>query len=111
MKYERCDVVYGADPFKGEHSSRPWLVISNDTHPFHGDQYIVLALTTKTWHQEFIPIAADDWVDGGTPKSSSVIPWSVETIEQADIDFWQGTLAESLVTEAVSTLASYVHTS
>lgn len=109
MKFERGDVVYGADPFKGEDYARPWLIISNQTHPFHGDQYIVLALTTKTWHDGLIAIDDDAWVEGSTPKPSSVIPWSVETIEQSDIEYWQGTLAEAVVNEATTILVAYVH--
>lgn len=27
--YEPGDVVYGADPYKGDEAARPWLVISN----------------------------------------------------------------------------------
>jgi len=39
--FERGDVVYGDDPFKGEEDARPWLILSNhEGHPFHGDQYI-----------------------------------------------------------------------
>lgn len=41
--FEREDVVYGDDPFKGEEAARPWLILSNhDGRPFHGDQYIAL---------------------------------------------------------------------
>jgi mRNA interferase MazF len=36
--FERGDVVYGADPFKGEEDARPWLILSNhEGHPFHGE--------------------------------------------------------------------------
>jgi mRNA-degrading endonuclease toxin of MazEF toxin-antitoxin module len=27
--FERGDVVYGDDPFKGEEDARPWLILSN----------------------------------------------------------------------------------
>jgi len=48
--FERGDVVYGDDPFKGEEDARPWLILSNhEGHPFHGDQYIALTLTSKSW--------------------------------------------------------------
>jgi mRNA interferase MazF len=108
MKFERGDVVYGDNPFKDESYSRPWLIISNDTQPFQGDQYIVLALTTKTWHDDRVPITDDDWLDGGTPDSSSILPWSVETLDQDDLDYWQGTLSNVVVTEAVDALVTFV---
>jgi mRNA-degrading endonuclease toxin of MazEF toxin-antitoxin module len=108
MSYRRGDVLYGADPFKGEDDSRPWVVISNDSHPFHGAQYIVLGLTTKTWHNGLRSIDDDDWLDGGTPEPSSIIPWSVETLEHADVDFWQGRLARPLIDDCVDILVDYL---
>lgn len=48
--YGPGDVVFGADPNKGDEAERPWIIISNhDGQPFHGDQYIALTLTTKSW--------------------------------------------------------------
>jgi len=35
--FERGDVVYGDDPFKGDKDARPWLVLSNhEGRPFYG---------------------------------------------------------------------------
>lgn len=34
----RCDVCYGADPFEGADYARPWVIISNESHPFQGEQ-------------------------------------------------------------------------
>lgn len=108
MTFERGNVVYGADPFKGSDYSRPWLVISNATHPFQGEQYVVLALTTKTWHSDLLPIAESQWTEGGTPEDSSIIPWSIETLEHADIDHWQGTIAAPVVSDAVDEFVMFV---
>ena len=72
--YEPGDVVYGDDPFKGAEAARPWLMISNhEGQPFHGDQYIGLTLTTKTWHEDFIEIPETTWVRGGTPADSRIV--------------------------------------
>jgi len=30
MIFERGDVVYGDDPFKGGENARPWLILSNN---------------------------------------------------------------------------------
>lgn len=108
MTFDRGDVVYGADPFKGSDYSRPWLVISNATHPFQGEQYVVLALTTKTWHDGLLSIAKTEWIEGGTPERSHIVPWSVETLERSDIDHWQGTIAEPVVDEAVDEFVTFV---
>jgi hypothetical protein len=48
--FERGDVVFGADPFKRAEAGRPWLVLSNhEGRAFHGEQYIAVTLTTKSW--------------------------------------------------------------
>lgn len=89
--FEPGDVVYGADPFNGEIASRPWLVISNhEGRPFHGDQYIVVTLTTKSWMDDLIPVEDESWVYGGTPEQSRIVPWGVQSISSDDIERWQG---------------------
>jgi len=84
VAFERGDVVWGVDPFKqdshgttespdGGVAPRPWLVISTEAVPFHPEQYLCLTLTTRTWHEDAIPLAADDWVAGGAPAESSIL--------------------------------------
>nr|WP_233752275.1 MULTISPECIES: type II toxin-antitoxin system PemK/MazF family toxin [Halostella] len=74
--FERGDVVYGDDPFKGDEDARPWLILSNhEGRPFHGEQYIALTLTSKSWMDGLIDIPEESWLRGGTPDESRVIPW------------------------------------
>lgn len=103
--YEPGDVVYGADPFKGDEASRPWLVVSNHRgRPFHGDQYVALTLTTRTWLDDLVEIPADAWLQGGTPDPSRVVPWGVQSLAATDIDRWQGTVRDDIVEDAVGVL-------
>jgi mRNA-degrading endonuclease toxin of MazEF toxin-antitoxin module len=103
--YERGDVVVGLDPFKGEDAARPWLVVTNhEGEPFHADQYIVLTLTTKSWHDGLVAVESEDWVRGGTPRESRIAPWSVQSIDHGDIDYWQGRLRPERVEAAVDAL-------
>lgn len=103
--FARGDVVYGDDPFKGEEDARPWLILSNhEDRPFHGEQYIALTLTTKSWVNGVIEIPETSWTHGGTPDESRIVPWGIQSISQEDIDFWQGRIAGSLVDEAVDAL-------
>jgi len=79
--FERGDVVYGDDPFKGEEDARPWLIISNhEGRPFYGEQYIAVTLTSKSWMDGLLAIPED-------------------------IDFWQGQVESELIDEAVAALA------
>ncbi|WP_440992082.1 type II toxin-antitoxin system PemK/MazF family toxin [Haloarchaeobius baliensis] len=101
--FERGDVIYGADPFKGDDDARPWLILSNhEGRPFHGEQYIALTLTSKSWIDGLIEIPEESWLRGGTPDESRIVPWGVQSIGHEDIDFWQGRLAEDLVAGATS---------
>jgi len=103
--FEPGDVVYGADPFKGDADARPWLVLSNhEGRPFCGEQYIVVTLTTRSWMDGLIAIPEESWLRGGTPDKSRIVPWGVQSIDHEDVDFWQGRLAEDLVDEAVGAL-------
>ena len=103
--FERGDVVYGNDPFKGEDDARPWLILSNhEGRPFHGKQYIALTLTTKSWMDGLIEIPDESWLRGGTPDESRIVPWGVQSIDIEDIDFWQGRVESDLVDEAVAAL-------
>jgi mRNA interferase MazF len=103
--FERGDVVYGDDPFNGEGDARPWLIISNhEGRPFHGDQYIAVTLTTKSWIDGLIEIPEANWVRGGTPAESRIVPWGVQSINHEDIDFWQGRLDSDLIDQAVAAL-------
>lgn len=107
--FEPGDVVYGADPFKGEAAARPWVVVSNhEDQPFHGEQYIALSLTTRSWLDRLIEIEADDWVEGGTPQESRIVPWAIQSIASDDIDIWQGRLTAAVVDRAIESIIQYL---
>lgn len=95
-RFERGDVVWGIDPFNRDFAGleeggategtdgvapRPWLVLSTEAVPFHPEQYLCVSLTSRTWHEETIPISASDWAVGGAPAATSDMPWSVAAIK------------------------------
>ena len=99
------NIVYGDDPFKGEEEARPWLILSNhEDRPFHGEQYMALTLTTKSWLDDLIEIPEESWIRGGMPDDSRIVPWGVQSVSRDDINFWQGRLDAELVDAAVTAL-------
>lgn len=109
MTRDRGDVVIALDPFKDDASGRPFLIVSDAATPFHGEQYVALSLTTRTWYEDRIPLDADDWIEGGAPRSSSIVPWSVNSIDSKLIERYQGRLREGVGSDATAQLFGYVH--
>lgn len=55
-----------------------------------------------------IEIEPDDWVRGGTPADSRIVPWGVQSIDSEDIDYWQGRIDERRCTVVVESLVEYL---
>lgn len=106
--YERGDVVEAGDPFNEGSRSRPFLLINTPTHPFDGEQYIAVTLTTRMWYDETIQLTAEDFVEGGVPEQSFIVPWGVTSPSHADLDNWFGQLKQPAVDSAVDQLISYI---
>lgn len=107
MAVARGEVWWGPAPHKSSPAYRPWLVVSDSSHPFADEECIVVAMTTQG-HPDGIAVPDEAWVRGGSEKDAYVSPWYVTTIKQRDLDNQQGKLAESLVGEVVEALHGYV---
>lgn len=106
--YERGDVVEASDPFTEAKPSRPFLIANTATHPFHGEQYVAITLTTKAWYDETIPLSADDFREGGVPEESAIVPWGVVSPGHEDIVDWFGRVEPDPVNRAVEQLTGYL---
>ena len=108
MQPERGDVVRSTDPFKlGADRQRPWLIVNNNSHPFVDQQYIAVAISTKSY-ADSIRLDTDRWVVGGTPRQSFVSPWAIHSPRTEDIGAWQGRLTEAFVDEVVDAAVGYL---
>lgn len=110
MRLGTGDVVWHEAPFKkptpsGGRPSRPWLIVSNDNHPFQGSECIVLGMTTNP-RAEGIRVQQSDWRDSGTTKISFVSPWFAMTLKYSDITHRLGKVKESIVNDAIDDLWS-----
>lgn len=117
-EYEVGDVVWTVDPFKsGGSVSRLFAVVSTRTHPFEGEQFVGVTVTT-TDHQVAHPPRESHWERGGTPEQSYLLPLSIHSPRAPSVqappnydaitDPWQGrltdTFVETVVDEIVWTL-------
>lgn len=106
MKLATGDVVWHRAPFKDRADGsppRPWLVVSNQRHPFHGSEYVGLGMTT-TERTRAIPVERGDWIDGGLEKPGFVSPWFAMTLKHADITHRIGAVEMAVVDDAVEDL-------
>lgn len=116
---DRGTVVWCVDPFKlvrddvdreGESPGRPVVIVSTDDHPFAGEQYVALSLTTRTWYADrLVELPATAWTDGGTPERSYVVPWSAISPTPDELGFWIGRLEPEPVNSAVEGLVRYLY--
>jgi len=100
------EVWWGPAPHKSDSAYRPWLVVSDISHPFSQEECIVVAMTTRS-HVAGIPIPDEGWVAGGSETDAYISPWYVMTVKHRDLDNQQGVLADSLVIEAIEALHGY----
>ncbi|WP_239640831.1 hypothetical protein [Haloferax sulfurifontis] len=108
MQPERGDVVRSSDPFKiGTGRQRPWLIVDNETHPFDGEQYIAVAISTKAY-DDSLALSADVWETGGVPRAPYVSPWAVHSPRSEDFVAWQGRVTDAFVEQVVAKLETYL---
>lgn len=63
-------------------------------------------MTTRQ-RPEAIAVPDDMWVRGGSQKDAYISPWYVATIKHRDLEDQQGTVAESLVADALDALHGF----
>lgn len=89
--FSRGAVVWHPAPVKRSSGERPYLVLSDSSHPFHGSEYAVVGLT-RTKRPPAVELDRGDWRVGSPGTDSFASPWYVFTIKHADIDRPKGGL-------------------
>lgn len=101
MSRKRGEVVWQPAVFADYH--RPFLVISTDDHPYHGEEFIALSITTSE-SSTAIPIEDGDWKLGELPDPSYVKPWNPLVLKEERVGPTAGALSRSAVDTAVDAL-------
>ena len=104
--YDRGAVVKGPDLF-ADYDYRPYVCLSDDTHPFSDEEALYAAITT-TRRAVAIPLTDADFTTGGLPRESYVNPWTIATIRHADIQHEEGYLVDATTETIAEEAAGYI---
>jgi len=104
MRYDRGYVVVAADPF-GNTPRRPYLLVSDESHPFAGRQYIALGISTQEY-AESTPIG-DAFIEGELNRDSFVSPWAVVSLRATHIDRAVAQVSIAFVDDVTKQMAAY----
>lgn len=108
MAYSQGAIVIAEDPF-GNNPKRPYLVLSNDQLPFHGQEYIAAVITT-TDRPEAFELTNNRIERGGLPRRSYVSPWSVLTLKDWMITKQPAEATDATVDKVRQELNGYLQT-
>lgn len=108
MAYPQGGVVVADDPF-GASGERPYVIISDARHPFHGTEYIALVITS-TERDRAIPLDEAAYEEGSLPQQSYISPWNPMTLKDWMIIKHVATLTDTVVNDAVARLNTYIGT-
>ncbi len=106
MPYKRGAIVKGPD-LLGDNSFRPYVCLSDNTHPFSDEEALYAAITT-TRRAVAIPLGDGDFVSGGLPRDSYVNPWTVVVIRHTDMEGKEGHLTETTTEKIAEDSAGYL---
>ncbi|MCG1002009.1 MULTISPECIES: hypothetical protein [Halobacterium] len=102
----RGAVVKGPDLF-AEYDYRPYVRLSDETHPFSDEEALYAAATT-TRRAAAVPLTDDDFETGGLPRETYVNPWTVVSIRHADVHKTEGQLVAETIERIAEDAASYI---
>ena len=107
MPADRGEVIVGPDPFS-DSDYRPWVVLSDDTHPFYQEEFMCAAMT-RTQRSDSIPLPDSAFVSGsGLPQSSYASPWAVTTLKNSDVQHTYGRLDPDVTDRIARDSAEYI---
>jgi mRNA-degrading endonuclease toxin of MazEF toxin-antitoxin module len=106
MAYAQGSVVLAPASFKG--GRRPYLVVSNASRPYFGQEYTVAVITTKE-RDEATELPSERLAGGRlTYDPSFVNPWSLHVFQHADIYRRVAHVDDELIDEVANEIHRFV---
>jgi mRNA-degrading endonuclease toxin of MazEF toxin-antitoxin module len=108
MAFPQGAIVIAEDPF-GKTPKRPYLILSNDQHPFYGQEYVAVGITT-TGRTEAVKLTTNRVETGRLPRTSYISPWSVLTLKDWMISTQPAKATDATVDTVRQELEAYLQT-
>ena len=102
--YRRGTIAVASDPF-GNTPRRPYLVVSDETHPFAGQQYIAVGISTREY-DESVPLTGE-FVEGTLNRESFVAPWAVVSLRKTNLERAVARVTQSITETVVRRMVSF----
>ena len=84
MTYAQGSIVIADNPFAP--GFRPFLVVSNSSRPYQGQEYTTAIITT-TERDTAVRFEADELTEGGINDYPSFVnPWSLHMLQHEEVD-------------------------
>ncbi len=113
--YSVGDVVWGPDAYHDDDpelvtgGQRPWLILSNDAYPGHGEQYLCCAMTSGSGTgAAFVEVKPTHWDQGSMRKKSHIDTETVVTMKHHWITKKQGKVHRDIRQRARKLVISYI---
>ena len=107
-QFELGDVFWAPDPYNAGGDPRPWLVVTADSLPYSGEEYICAGLTLSNLPDN-IELRTTDWVAGNNPdKVSYCSPWVLATVKHDAVVGAQGHVTAEFAHEIAERSAEYL---
>lgn len=108
ITFESGDVFWAPDPSRTGGNPRPWLVLTAETIPYPGEDYICAALTLSDLPDN-VEVRAEDWVAGNdSDKQSYCSPWVLATVKHDAVAGAQGYLTDEFTRDIVQRSVEYL---
>ena len=106
--FEAGDVFWAPDPYTTGGNPRPWLVLTAETLPYAGEEYVCTGLTLSDLHAN-VEVTDTDWVAGNDPSSTSYCsPWVLATVKHDAVAGPQGYVTDEFTRRIVRRSVEYL---
>lgn len=100
MAYAQGSIVIAPATFKQGH--RPYVIVSNEDRPFHGDRYTV-AVVTSTERSEAVTLTRESLTEGELKTYPSYVsPWSLHVFPAREITKRVAQVGEAKMTDVAA---------